>query len=217
MRPSTRLQLITWLALCASPLAVHEQAHAQAGGQTPPVPAAAASTQASVEVRLNGRYVGDRWFPATVNLAGPGIIRLDYGQPHARGRTVEGSALVPLDTVWRLGANLATHLTTDVPLDIGGLRLPTGRYTLFALPLSSGWKLVVNRQVSQWGTDYDAAQDIGRVDMTVKRLAEPLESFTMWLIPNVNAPGAPPEPASGVLTFGWGNAHLSVPWKAVAP
>lgn len=205
------------LTLAAS-LAIPALLSAQAAATPrPPMPAAAASSQGSAEVRLNGRYVGTQWFPPTTALAGPGVIRLDYGQPHARGRVVMGGELVPMDKVWRLGANLATHLTTDVPLDLGGLTLPAGRYTLFALPSASSWKLIVSRQTAQWGTAYDPSQDIGRVDLTVSKLNDPLESFTMWLIPNVSAADAPPAPASGVLAFAWERTKLSIPWKVVTP
>jgi hypothetical protein len=191
---------------------------AQDGQPTrPPAPAAAASSIASVEVRLSGRVIAGRWFPTAAPLAGPAVIRIEYGQPHARGRAVMGATLVPMDSVWRFGANLATHLTTDVDLDIGGTTVPRGTYTLFALPSATGWKLIVNRQTGQWGTDYDARSDLGRVDLQQRTRAESLESFTVWLIPNVSPQGQPPEPASGVLRFAWERLELSVPWRVVLP
>jgi hypothetical protein len=183
----------------------------------PPAPAAAASSSASVEVRLSGRVIAGRWFPTAAPLAGPAVIRIEYGQPHARGRSVMGGALVPMDSVWRFGANLATHLTTDVDLDLGGTPVPRGTYTLFALPSATGWQLIVNRQTGQWGTDYDAGRDLGRVALQQRVLTDPLESFTVWLIPNLSVPGQPPEPASGVLRFAWERLELSVPWRVVLP
>ncbi len=196
-------------------------AHAQQSGNAqpprPPVPSASASTQASVEVRLNGRMIGGRWFPTASALAGPAVIRIEYGQPHARGRTVMGSALVPMDSVWRLGANLATHLTTDVDLEIGGTRIPRGEYTLFAKPSASGWELIVNRQTGQWGTDYRAEQDVGRIPLQRRALNDLVESFTVWLVPNVSPQGQPPEAASGVLRFAWERTELSANWRVVMP
>ena len=191
--------------------------HAQGGTPRPAVPQSAASSQASAEVRLNGRVIGGRWFPAATPLAGPAVIRVDYGQPHARGRTVMGSALVPMDTVWRFGANLATHLTTDVDIELGGLRVPRGTYTLFALPSESGWQLIVNRQTGQWGTDHDPTQDLGRVRMDRTTLNDLVESFTVWIIPSVSAPGEPPRPASGVMRFAWERTAVSVNWRVIGP
>src|SRR5256714_9753428 len=92
----------------------------------------AASSFATVEVHLNARRIGTRWYEEDAALTGPSRIAITYGQPHARGRKVEGG-LVPLDTVWRFGANSATTLHTDVDLLLDSLRLPRGDYGLFVL------------------------------------------------------------------------------------
>src|SRR5881296_1844751 len=88
------------------------------------------------------------------SLSGPSRIAISYGQPHARGRRVEGG-LIPLDTVWRFGANMATTLHSDLDLTLGDLKLPRGDYSLFVLYSRAGWQLIVNRGTGQWGTDYD--------------------------------------------------------------
>jgi len=75
------------------------------GQQPPPAPLRiAASSFATVEVHLNSRRIGNSWYEEDASLTGPSRIAISYGQPHARGRKVEGG-LVPLDTVWRFGAN----------------------------------------------------------------------------------------------------------------
>ncbi|HVE79218.1 MAG TPA: DUF2911 domain-containing protein [Gemmatimonadaceae bacterium] len=174
--------------------------------QPPATPRAAPSTQASVEVHLNGRYIAGRWFPATTAVAGPGRIRIDYGQPHARGREIFGN-LVPTDSVWRTGANLATHLTTDVDVTIGDAIVPRGVYTLYTLPTRSGWKLIISRQVGQWGTEYDPALDLARVDLRARRLTDPHESLGIYLVP------ADTQPARGTLRIVWERTELSTDWR----
>jgi hypothetical protein len=82
---------------------------------------------------------------------------IDYGQPHARGRDIFGG-LVPYGEVWRLGANWATSLALDVPMQIGDLVVPRGEYTLFFLPREGGGELIVNEQTRHWGTDYDGSR-----------------------------------------------------------
>ena len=69
--------------------------------------------------------------------------------------------LVPYDKVWRTGANAATTLKTTAALDFGGTLVPAGTYTLYTLPGEKGWKLILNKQTGQWGTQYDQAQDLG--------------------------------------------------------
>ncbi|HEX3534211.1 MAG TPA: DUF2911 domain-containing protein [Gemmatimonadaceae bacterium] len=180
--------------------------------QAPRIPRATASTRASVTVLIDSRWGEGGWFGA-LNLAGPAKISIDYGQPHARGRNVVGLAgVMPWDTVWRAGANMATQLTAEVDMTIGNTFIPRGIYSLFALPTRSGWKLIVSKEVLQWGTDYDPKQDFARIDLRSRTLAEPIESLTFWLVPAVEAPPSPTFP-HGVLKFAWGNTELSTDWR----
>ena len=129
-------------------------------------------------------------------------IRIDYGQPHARGRAIVGG-VVPFDTIWRTGANEATTLSTDVDLVIGGKRIAKGDYTLYTLPSKSGWQLIVNKQTGQWGTDYKADQDLVRIPLTVAPLTSPVEQFTFAIDPT---------PDGGTIRMLWGDRQLSVPF-----
>jgi hypothetical protein len=180
--------------------------------QAPRIPRATASTRASVAVLIDSRWGEGGWFGA-LNLAGPAKIAIDYGQPHARGRNVVGLAgVMPWDSVWRLGANMSTQLTAEVDMTIGNTFIPRGIYTLFALPTRTGWKLIVSKELLQWGTDYDPKQDFARIDLRSRTLAEPMESLTFWLVPAVEAPPSPTFP-HGVLRFAWGNTELSTDWR----
>jgi hypothetical protein len=136
------------------------------------------------------------------------IIRLEYGQPHLRGRAMFTPDLVPYDKAWRTGANNLTTLTTDVDLTIGTATLPKGNYALFTLPSRAGWKLIFQQNVGQSPTEYSEANDVARVDLRVQELASPIESLTMWLIPGTDTTG----PAQGELRIAWGTTALSVPW-----
>ena len=171
----------------------------------------AASSFATVEVHINARPIGDKWYEEDASLTGPARIAIAYGQPHARGRRVEGG-LVPLDTLWRFGANSATTLHTDVGLTLGDLAVPRGDYTLFLLYAASGWTLVVNRATGQWGTDYDARRDMGRVRLTSRALAEPEESLAVFLVPESGRPSSGYAELRGVLRIKWGRTELSAPW-----
>ena len=169
-------------------------------------PQLAQSTRASVSAILSGRMIGGRWLAGAAGLAGPSEIRIDYGQPHARGRRVFGN-VIPWDSVWRTGANLATTLTTDVDLVLGDARVPRGTYTLFTIPSRRGSKLIVSRQTGQWGTDYDPAHDLVRIDMQARTLPEPVESLTIYLVPsNDRSP-------RGVLKIVWGDMELAADWR----
>lgn len=142
--------------------------------------------------------------PATTETTlGGKKITIKYNTPLMRGRKVMGE-LVPFGKVWRTGANAATTLITEADLDIGGLRVPKGTYTLYTLPGQTEWKLIVNKQIGQWGTVYNEDQDLGRVNMTLKQSSAPVEKFNIALASN-SATG-------GVLTLTWENTEASVPF-----
>lgn len=134
---------------------------------------------------------------------GPGgMVVVDYGRPQVRERTVWGGTLVPLDTIWRAGANDATHLFTTRALTFGGTTLAPGSYTLWVQHTANGTFLIINRQVGQWGTQYDASHDVVRVPMTMKALPEHVEEFTITVL----ALG----PARGQLEMAWGDKAVAV-------
>lgn len=114
---------------------------------------------------------------ANVSLSGKSVM-VKYGAPSMRGRKVMGE-LVPLDKVWRTGANEATSFVTETDLKIGGTSVPAGNYTLYTLPGSSQWMLIVNKQTGQWGTKYDQSQDLARIPMKSGKLSSPQEKMSI--------------------------------------
>jgi hypothetical protein len=114
---------------------------------------------------------------AETNVHGASL-RVDYGRPFKRGREIFGG-IVPWNRVWRTGAGPATLFTTDRTLGFGNEIVPAGSYTLWTLPTPEGWTLIINRQTGQWGTLHDESHDFVRVPMQVRRLAEPVEQFTI--------------------------------------
>ncbi len=179
--------------------------------QEPPV-RVAASSFATVEVHLNSRPIGNKWYEEDASLTGPARIAITYGQPHARGRRVEGG-LIPMDTVWRFGANAATTLHSDVDISIGSLRVPRGDYSLFLLQSRDGWALIVNRGTGQWGTDRDAALDVGRASLSARTMAEAEESLTIHLVPEAGKPSSGYAELRGIMRIKWGRTELTAPWQ----
>jgi DUF2911 family protein len=107
-------------------------------------------------------------------------IRIDYSTPSMRGRKIFGG-LEPYGRVWRAGANSATALHTDANLDIGGLSVPKGDYTLFVYLDPKQWQLVISKATGEWGLDYDQSHDLGRVKMDMSKPPKPIETYKMTL------------------------------------
>src|SRR5690349_11346904 len=86
-------------------------------------------------------------------------VTVNYSSPRMKGRQIYGG-LVPYGKVWRTGANEATSFVTDADLTIAGVNVPAGKYTMYTLPGQNDWKLIINKQTGQWGTEYDEKQDL---------------------------------------------------------
>jgi hypothetical protein len=111
-------------------------------------------------------------------------IKTDYSSPRLRGRKMIGGNN-PYGQVWRLGANEATTFVTDANLTIGGVDVPAGSYTLFAIPNADKWTLIISKKTGEWGTDYAGpGEDLARVDMKVSQLPSKLENFTISYEPS---------------------------------
>lgn len=184
-----------------------------------PGPNVAPSGRVTTSVAFDGRLLRTRgpdwgWFLGTPAHSGPSRMVVDYGQPHARGRTIFGE-LVPYGDVWRLGANWATTLMLDVEMRIGELELPRGEYTLFLLPTADGGELIVSDETRQWGTDYDPTRDFGRTPVSRRELGEHIESLSITLEPVFpQEGGAVP---SGTLRIAWGWAEYATDWEMLWP
>ena len=134
---------------------------------------------------------------------GSATLLIDYGRPSRRGREIFGS-LVPFDQVWRTGANAATTFVVGAPVQLAGQPLPAGTYTLYSLPSSNGWTLIVNGQTGQWGTEYSEGRDVLRIPMAVSR-TEPVDNF------RISVEGGAGE---GRLVFAWDTLQGTVPVRA---
>ena len=132
---------------------------------------------------------------------GGASVRVDYSRPMKRGREIFGG-LEPWNKVWRTGANAATQLSTSADLVIGGTAVPAGIYSIWSLPSPTGWKLIINKQHGQWGTQYHADSDFVRIDLKVETLPQPIEQFTIAFDPRGDG---------AVLRMEWDRTRVSVP------
>jgi len=92
-------------------------------------------------------------------------ISVEYGRPSVRNRAIF-SKLVPYEKVWRAGANEATTITFDHPINFEGKSVAAGKYGLFMIPRKDSWTIILNKDWSQWGAyNYDSTDDVLRVNV----------------------------------------------------
>ena len=145
----------------------------------------------------------------SVTVAGK-TITIKYSAPSVRGRKIfgEGGQLShdPHYPVWRAGANAATALHTDADLDIKGVHVPAGDYTLFVnVADPDQWELIVSKDTKEWGLAYKDDKDLGRAKMDMSKPSAPVEVFKITLS---SAGGN-----EGKLQMEWENHIASVPFK----
>jgi DUF2911 family protein len=154
----------------------------------------------AVEARRQNRISPHETVSGTIEGA---KLTITYGRPSMRGRTIFG-ALVPYGRVWCPGADEATTLESDRPLQLNGsLRVPPGPHTIWVLPTASAWTLVVSKEPSGFHTRYHEAADLGRVPMQKVTIDSPVERLTFAI------DGTPV--GGGVIAMLWETTRASVP------
>lgn len=171
---------------------------------------ALAAVAAFAVAQVKPRTQGNTKSPAretSATIAGK-RISISYSAPSVRGRKIFGpGGLVsgdPTYPVWRAGADDATTIHTDAPLDFHGLTVPAGDYSIWVEVDKTPWQLILNKQTGQWGTEYDKSKDFGRVPMTMAKPAAPIETYKMTL--------ASEGGNRGKLTLEWENVIASAPF-----
>jgi hypothetical protein len=116
-----------------------------------------------------------------VQTAGLTTITIDYSSPGVKGRKIWGG-VVPMDKVWRAGANQATTITFSQPVMIGDKEVAAGTYGFFAIPAAGSWTLILTKEPNVWGTQYKQENDVLRV--TAKPQAIPLRERLSFQVTN---------------------------------
>lgn len=116
----------------------------------------------------------------------PVVARIIYSRPGKNGRIIFGD-LIEYGKVWRLGANEATEIEFFQNISINETKLKKGRYTLYAIPATDKWTLILNRQTDVWGAfNYDMQKDVLRVDVPIEKQADIVETFVMYFDKSAN-------------------------------
>jgi len=132
---------------------------------------------------------------------GAGEVKVEFAGPESKGRDVLG--LLPPGGYWRMGADRATTLTTDVDLKFGGMTVPKGSYTLVAHFDEDGkWSLIV---ADGLGGGYEPTKVVGKVSGAIGKLDAEVENMVIKL----EASGD-----QGKLILDWGTARLTAEFSA---
>lgn len=109
----------------------------------------------------------------------PLVARVIYSRPQKNSRVIFGE-LVEYGKVWRLGANEATEIEFFKPVKIGNTKIKKGKYTLYCIPDTEKWTIILNKETDTWGAfKYTQLKDVLRYDVPVQKQSDITEVFSM--------------------------------------
>jgi hypothetical protein len=111
-------------------------------------------------------------------------ITVHYSQPSKKGRHIFGreadNALIPYGKVWRTGANEATLIEFKEDVNFAGKGVKAGTYSLWTIPGQATWKIILNSETGQWGTDYNDGKDLLKQSVNLRVSPKVRELFKIY-------------------------------------
>lgn len=92
-------------------------------------------------------------------------VNVTYSSPAVNEREIWGQ-LVPMNQVWRAGANENTTISFSHPVKVEGKSLAAGTYGLHMIPAEGDWTIIFSENSTSWGSySYDEAEDVLRIQV----------------------------------------------------
>jgi hypothetical protein len=140
---------------------------------------------------------------------GQTTIKVCYGRPSARDRTMIGGEHVPFGEFWRTGANEPTILHTTGMISLGGMHVDAGSYAMYTVPGEESWEVFLSRSTDHWGIPIDEdvrAQEVGSFTVPREEPADHVETLTLSF--------APVDGNATELVLEWETFRIRVPVEA---
>lgn len=129
-------------------------------------------------------------------------VSVTYGRPYKKGRVVFGE-LEKYDKVWRTGADEATEITFKKDGMFGGKPVKAGTYTLFTIPTTGEWTIILNSELKQWGAyNYEKIKDKNVLE--TKAPSKKTDAVTEQLTITLDASS---------MTIAWDQTAVVIPMK----
>lgn len=107
-------------------------------------------------------------------------IELTYSRPGLKGRKIIGE-VEPWNVMWRTGANSATKIRFNDPVEISGHKVDSGTYAIYTIPQKNGeWTFILNKGYNNSGVSgYNESEDVFREKVKANKNATKVETLTM--------------------------------------
>lgn len=126
-------------------------------------------------------------------------VSISYGQPKLNGRDVLSKA--PVGTVWRVGMNEATEITSAGNLSVGGKELKPGKYSLWVRRVGDDqWTLAFHPKTGIWGAPAQKEGYVAELPLKLGKASDSAEQLLIDLAPKGN---------NAAIRIHWGTAVLT--------
>lgn len=110
-------------------------------------------------------------------------VKIDYSRPRLKGRKIFGEGdgfLQPFGKIWRAGANDGTFVSFSDDVTVEGVKVPAGKYLLFAWPGATEWTLSLYKDLTLGGNteQYDKTKEAANFKVKGEKLSEKVEMLT---------------------------------------
>jgi len=133
------------------------------------------------------------------------VAIITYSRPQLNNRSF--GDIVPLNKVWRTGANEATQIRLFSDITIDDKKIPAGTYTLFTVPEENQITVIINSATNIWGSySYKSEKDIIRVKVPLVKSDESLEALSIAFSNENSQPK---------VHFGWEYMRFELPFNVL--
>ncbi|PKR81578.1 dihydrolipoamide dehydrogenase [Brumimicrobium salinarum] len=130
-------------------------------------------------------------------------FELTYSRPSLRGRDMY-KEIIPVDKMWRFGANKNSTLSFDTDVVFGGVDVKAGEYAIFAIPGEKEWTIFLYDDTNNWGVpkEWNDKKVVAKIGVESKKTPHTVETFTV-AFENLNIDKFD-------MTIAWGKTYLPI-------
>jgi hypothetical protein len=113
-----------------------------------------------------------------IQKVGLADVTIAYSRPSMKGRKIFGD-VVPLDKMWRTGANEPTKITLSDTVSFEGTKVAPGEYALYSIPGATEWTIILGKNAKTGVNDYKEDQQAAKFKVKSEKACAPVETFTI--------------------------------------
>ena len=139
------------------------------------------SSEVSGQIRASERSTVSQTIDGTV-------ITIDYARPRLRGRSRVFGDEVKWEEIWTPGANMATTIEVNKPIEINGHPVPKGKYSVWIQVTRGNWIFMLDTLAQRFHT-FRPKKENAMLQFELRPEQKPSIDVLTWWFPEVRSDG----------------------------